>query len=105
MIQRTALNFFLAFAVGAGITLFVFVFLAGKIIHAMQSVSNAMNKKELSLALELYYSDHNVYPAVSGGALFAELATAGYLKGGADGVRNIQYTSKNNGQEYSLEVR
>lgn len=106
MIQRTSLNFLLSFLMVSSLSVFGFVLALKPIIQNVRSTTNAMSKNELSLALELYYLDHNRYPAaLSGSALLAELTAGGYIKRSPDDPARIQYNPQDNGQMYSLDLQ
>lgn len=106
MIQRTSLNFLLSFLMVLGLSVFGFVLALKPIIQNVRTASAAMSKNELTLALELYYADHDRYPISSGGsALLAELSAGGYIRRGPKDISRIQYNPLDNAQLYFLDLK
>jgi hypothetical protein len=74
-------------------------------VAAAKVAANQMNIHQLDNALELYYSDHDSYPAVEGGeALTRLLLEDGYIRNQPAEPDAINYKPKNNNQDYSLTL-
>ena len=75
------------------------------IIAQAKASVNGVNVHQLATVIELYYLDHDSYPAVSGGeALVTELATEGYIQSRPLDANVFNYTPTENGQNYSLTL-
>ena len=82
----------------------VFVNTDDIIAQAKASVNGA-NVHQLATVIELYYSDHDSYPTVSGGeALIETLESEGYIRNKPLDPKVFNYEPKQNGQEYSLKL-
>ena len=78
---------------------------ADNIINNTKSTVNQANVHQLATVIELYYSDHNSYPEVSGGeALVDTLQSDGYIENRPLDPSVFNYQTKNNGQDYSLTL-
>lgn len=76
------------------------------IINSAKSAANGANRHQLATVVELYYSDHNSYPNVSGGeALIDTLEAGGYIRNRPLDPKVFNYEPKQNGQEYSLTLK
>mgnify|MGYP001576297940 CR=1 FL=1 len=79
---------------------------ADDIIASATSAANTANVHQFATVLELYYSDHNSYPQVTGGpAMIDELYDEGYLRSKPLDSTVFEYSSKEGGQDYSLSVQ
>ena len=79
---------------------------ADDIIASATSAANTANVHQFATVLELYYSDHNSYPQVTGGpAMIDELYDEGYLRSKPLDSTVFEYSSKEGGQDYSLTVQ
>lgn len=79
------------------------------IIKSAQSAVNGANIHQLVTVLEVYYSDHNEYPAViagtaGGASMINALYDAGYIRNKPNNPEAFSYELKNNGQDYKLSV-
>lgn len=75
------------------------------IIAQAKASVNGANVHQLATVLELYYSDHDTYPKVSGGkALVDTLETEGYLRSRPLDADVFKYEPKADGQDYSLSL-
>ena len=78
---------------------------ADDITNQAKSAVNGANIHQLATAVEVYYSDHNSYPNVSGGeALIEELESEGYIRNRPIDPNVFKYESEMNGQDYSLKI-
>lgn len=79
---------------------------ADDIIASATSAANTANVHQFATVLELYYSDHNSYPQVTGGpAMIDELYDEGYLRSKPLDSTVFEYSAKAGGQDYSLTVQ
>ncbi len=79
---------------------------ADDMIASAQSAANTANVHQFATALELYYSDHNAYPRVTGApAMVDELYDKGYLRSKPLDSTVFEYSTKAGGQDYSLTVQ
>ena|SRR3989338_4026187 len=75
------------------------------IIASAHVATNQMNIHQLDNALEIYYSDHNAYPAVQGGEALTELLVLdGYIRSQPLQPEKIIYEPTGNNQNYSLSL-
>ncbi len=75
------------------------------IINSAKSAANGANMHQLATVIELYYSDHNEYPNVSGGtALIDTLEQNGYIRNRPLDAKAFQYEPENNAQDYTLTL-
>jgi len=78
---------------------------ASDLISTTKNVVNQTNVAQLETVLELYYSDHNSYPDVSGGkALVDTLESQGYIQNEPLDPTVFNYQPKDNDQNYSLTL-
>ena len=78
---------------------------ADDIIASATSAVNGANVHQFATVLELYYSDHESYPTVSGGeALVNLLEEEQYIRNRPLDPAVFTYESKNGGQEYLLAI-
>lgn len=76
------------------------------IMASATSAANTANVHQFATVLELYYSDHNTYPQVTGGAaMIDELYDEGYLRSKPLDSTVFEYSPKEGGQDYSLTVQ
>ncbi len=83
----------------------------GVLVHASDVIGeakasvNGANVHQLATVMELYYSDHDTYPTVSGGeALIETLQSEGYIRNRPLDPSVFVYKPKSNGQDYSLTL-
>lgn len=83
----------------------------GVLIHTDDAINqakasvNGANMHQLATVVELYYSDHDEYPNVSGGeALIDTLESGGYIRNRPLDPKVFNYEPKQNGQDYSLTL-
>src|SRR3989338_344015 len=88
-----------------------FIVINGVLVHTDDIVNqakasvNGANVHQLATVIELYYSDHDSYPNVSGGeALIETLESEGYIRNRPLDPKVFQYEPKRNGQDYSLKL-
>jgi type II secretory pathway pseudopilin PulG len=75
------------------------------IVNQAKASVNGANIHQLATVIELYYSDHDSYPNVSGGEnLINTLETEGYIKSRPLDPNVFNYEPKANGQDYSLKL-
>ena len=75
------------------------------ILAETRSVVNGANMHQLATVIELYYSDHNFYPNVSGGeALVDTLEQGNYIQSRPLDPSIFNYEPQKNGQDYSLKL-
>ncbi|KKU26548.1 MAG: hypothetical protein UX39_C0008G0011 [Candidatus Magasanikbacteria bacterium GW2011_GWA2_46_17] len=75
------------------------------ILNQAKASANGANMHQLATVIELYYSDHDFYPNVSGGeALVSTLESEGYITGRPIDSNVFRYEAKDNGQNYSLKL-
>jgi len=75
------------------------------IINQAKASVNGANVHQLATVMELYYSDHNTYPNVSGGqALIETLDKEGYIRNRPLDPNVFKYEPKSDGQDYSLTL-
>lgn len=78
---------------------------ADDMIASATSAANTANVHQFATALELYYSDHNSYPHVTGGsAMIDELYDEGYVRSKPLDSTVFEYSPKAGGQDYSLII-
>ncbi len=81
------------------------LFNVNDILNNAKTVVNQANVHQFDTVLELYYSDHNSYPEVSGGeALVDTLQSDGYIENRPLNPTVFDYQPKDNGQNYSLTL-
>jgi len=67
---------------------------------------NEANVHQFAVALEFYYIDNNIYPAVEGGKeLVKKLYNDGYIKNKPLDPTIFDYRPIKNGQDYLLKVK
>ncbi|KKU25535.1 MAG: hypothetical protein UX37_C0019G0001 [Microgenomates group bacterium GW2011_GWA2_46_16] len=88
-----------------------FIVINGVLVHTDDIVNqakasvNGANVHQLATVIELYYSDHNFYPNVSGGeALINTLESDGYIRNRPLEPNVFQYEIKNGGEDYLLKL-
>mgnify|MGYP001585329890 CR=1 FL=1 len=79
------------------------------LIKSAQSAVNGANIHQLATALEVYYSDHDAYPAViagtpGGASMIDALYDAGYIRNKPNNPEAFKYELKDDGQDYKLSV-
>lgn len=79
------------------------------IIKSAQSAANGANIHQLATALEVYYADHDEYPAViagtpGGASMIDALYDAGYIRNRPNNPELFSYEIRSNGQDYVLKV-
>ena len=75
------------------------------IVNSAQSATNSVNIHQIATVLELYYSDHQRYPnATNAEKLIDELVKQDYVRTRPIDESVFHYTSKSNGQDYSLTL-
>jgi hypothetical protein len=75
------------------------------LIASAKVAANEMNVHQLDNAIELYYSDHDHYPPVSGGeALTNLLLDENYIRNKPLDPSALNYESSGNNQNYSLTL-
>lgn len=78
---------------------------ASDVIDQAKVSVNGANMHQLATVVELYYSDHDTYPNVTGGkALIETLQSEGYIRNRPLDPDVFTYEPKNNGQDYFLTV-
>ena len=76
-----------------------------KVVERAEKVTASANLHQLATVLELYHLDHNEYPDVSGGkALVDLLERERYIRSRPLEPEVFWYESKDNGQDYLLEI-
>lgn len=74
-------------------------------IASAKVAANQMNIHQLDNALELYYSDHDAYPAVEGGEALTELLMEdGYIRNKPLEPNTIIYEPTAGNQNYKLSL-
>ena len=92
-------------ALGSVITVNGVLMHSNDIINTSKSVVNEANIHQLATVVELYYSDHNTYPDVTGGAaLVNTLESQGYISTEPLDPSVFNYQTKDSGQAYSLTL-
>lgn len=92
--------------IGASLTVAGLSLPVADILTSAANAANAANRYQLATALELYYADHQSYPAVSGGeALINTLLAGDYIDRQPLDPSVFQYEAEANGQVYALAVR
>lgn len=83
--------------------------LSGKsleIVHAAGKAANVANARQLRLALELYYADNGIYPAVQNGQQLVDLLYGEkYIGNLPSEATAFSYAQLANGQDYELLLR
>jgi len=103
--MNTLLQTTLALLIGSVITVNGITAHVDDITASAKSAVNGANVHQMATALELYYSDHNSYPAVSGGEeLVNTLEHDGYIMNRPLDASVFAYSAKDNGQNYSLKL-
>ncbi|MCR4311493.1 MAG: type II secretion system protein GspG, partial [Candidatus Taylorbacteria bacterium] len=75
------------------------------IIDQAKASVNSANVHQLATVMEIYYMDHNTYPAVSGGeALIDTLESEGYIKSRPLDPKVFNYEVTSGGEDYSLTL-
>jgi len=75
------------------------------IIDQAKASVNGANMHQLATVIELYYSDHDSYPNVTGGEnLIDTLESEGYIQSRPLDPNIFDYKPKSNGQDYSLKL-
>ena len=75
------------------------------VINQAKASVNGANIHQLATVIELYYSNHESYPNVSGGvALIETLESEGYIRNRPLDPKVFLYESKNNGQDFLLKL-
>lgn len=78
---------------------------ADDILNQAKSAVNGANVHQLATVMEIYYSDHDSYPNVSGGeALIDILEQDGYIQNRPLDPNVFKYEPKANGQDYTLAL-
>jgi len=80
---------------------------ADDLLASASSATNQANMYQFRTALDLYYIDHNSYPNVSSGsAMINELKDGNYIRENSPlNSDSFKYQVKDNGQDYSLEIK
>ncbi len=95
----------IALLIGTVITVNGVVVKSDDLIASAQTAVNGANFHQIVTILELYYSDHNSYPDVSGGEALIDLfEKEGYIRNRPIDPNVFDYQSKNGGQDYALKV-
>lgn len=101
-----SLQFLISVVIGTSIVVGGITAKANDILASAKSSVNSANVYQLSTALELYYLDHNSYPAVKGGdALVSILQSEKYIKNRPLDPSVFNYQAEKNGQDYSLGLK
>ncbi len=104
--NRALLDVIAASLIGTSLTVAGLSLPAADILTSAKSAANGANRHQLATALELYYLDHQSYPAVSGGeALVTTLLVGEYIDREPLDPSVFQYEAEANGQAYTLAVR
>ncbi|MDP3770354.1 MAG: hypothetical protein Q8R40_05465 [bacterium] len=91
--------------IGGAVTIGGVAMSSQDIVHSAQSAANSLNTHQIATVLELYYSDHQRYPmAINTEKLIDELVGQDYLHTRPIDESIFHYTSKSNGQDYSLTL-
>lgn len=86
-------------------------FKAGDVFDMAKDTQRIANLRQMAIALELYYSDHQTYPRVTGLSsgerwpeLISKLTTGSYLASFPPEKENYDYQELNNGENYVIRV-
>lgn len=103
--NTTLLQTVISLILGTVITVNGIAIHADDILNQAKSAVNGANTHQLATVMEIYYSDHNSYPNVSGGeALIDTLESEGYIQNRPIDPKVFMYEPKANGQDYSLTL-
>ena len=104
--NNTLLELLVTTLIGSIITINGVAMHSEDIVNSAKSATNSANVHQLATVLELYYNDHQSYPlAHNGTELVDELETGNYIKTRPLDASVFVYSSKDNGQDYTLTVR
>lgn len=74
------------------------------ILNDTKTAANSANIHQLATALEMYYSEHEQYPAAStGNELLVQLEP--YLRSRPSEIEGLVYQAAENAQNYKLNIR
>lgn len=103
--MNTLLQTTLALLIGSVITVNGITANVDDITASAKSAVNGANVHQIATVLELYYSDHNAYPAVNGGEELVNLLEQdGYIMNRPLDASVFAYEVKDSGQNYSLKL-
>ena len=99
------LQLIISLLIGTVVTVNGVILQSEDIINSAKSAANGANLHQLATVVELYYSNHDAYPNVSGGeALVDTLESEGYIRNRPLDPTVFKYEPKNNGQDYELKL-
>ena len=103
--NTTLLQTVISLILGTVITVNGIAIHADDILNQAKSAVNGANVHQLATVMEIYYSDHNSYPKVSGGeALIETLESEVYIQNRPLDPNVFKYESEKNGQDYLLKL-
>jgi hypothetical protein len=103
--NTSLLETIIASLIGTIITINGIALNADDILNQAKASANGANLHQLATVVELYYSEHDTYPTVSGGeALVNTLESEGYIRNRPLDPNVFKYEPKNNGQDYVLKL-
>ena len=104
--MNTALELLMVSLIGSIIVVNTTMMHTEDIIKTAKHTVNMADVHQFATALELYYSDHQVYPQdVDGPAMIDELYADGYILSKPLDSTVFYYSAKDAGQDYSLRVQ
>lgn len=102
---KSLFEMLVAALIGSVITIGGISFSSEKIIESATVATNAVNLHQIATVLELYYSDHQAYPAADNGEeLVSLLAEHNYILTRPIDSSVFIYAAQADGQEYSLAL-
>jgi len=76
------------------------------ILNETKTAVNGANIHQIATVLEIYYMNHGEYPdVVGGGNLIDTFETEGYILNRPSDANAFNYESKDNAQNYKLELK
>lgn len=101
-----AFQIIIALTIGTVITVNGVVARADDILASAKQAANVVNIHQLSIALELYYLDHNAYPdANNGSGLVSILYSGHYIKSLPTDPSMFAYQPIASGNDYDLSLK
>lgn len=101
-----ALQFIIVLTIGSIMVIDGLSVSAGSILDSAKQVANSANVHQISIALELYYLDHNIYPnAIDGTELINVLTSGNYIKSQPLDPAVFAYQPVAGGNDYKLSLK